>query len=565
MNYEWLTDESRLFLSRGYLSEGESVEQRVRVIADRAEELTGIKGFGNKFEDYVAKGYFSLSSPVWSNYGTARGLPVSCFGSFIEDDMGSILSTHAEVGMLSKFGGGTSGYFGALRPRGTPIKGLGESDGCVSFIRLFDTLSNTISQGSVRRGFFSAYLPIEHNDFDEFVGIGSDGHAIQNITHGITVTDKFIKDMIDGNVENRRRWAKVIETRGEVGYPYIFFTDTVNNNKPSCFKDNYIYASNMCTEIALPSNENETFVCVLSSMNLLKYDEWKSTDAVETLTIFLDSVVSEFLIRAEELSLNNPRAFNMIKKAVEFSKNWRALGLGVLGWHSYLQSKMIAFESREAAKLNLEIHKLIKERSYAASEEMAAEEGTISENLANIFYNNTLTKPRRNATLMAIAPTKSSSFILGGVSQGIEPELSNFYIKDLAKIKTTVKNKFLEQLLKDKGMDLPIIWDSIKNEDGSVQHLDFLSEHEKDVFKTFIEINPETVIDQAAVRQTYIDQAQSLNLMVDPKLPAKDINKLYLRAWESGVKTLYYQYNLNSAQALKRSKYSKEGCVSCEG
>lgn len=558
MNYDWLTDDSRLFLSRGYIPDGVTVEQRVKEIAARAEFLTGIKGFGIKFEDYVSKGYFSLSSPVWANYGTTRGLPVSCFGSYIDDDMADILSTHSEVGMLSKFGGGTSGYFGALRPRGTPInQSLGSSDGAASFAKLFDTLTNVVSQGSVRRGYFSAYLPIEHGDFDEFVGIGSDGHPIQNITHGITVSDEFIKDMIAGNTENRRRWAKVIQARGEVGYPYIFFTDTVNRLKPDCFKDKYIYASNMCTEIALPSSKDETFVCVLSSMNLLKYDEWKSTDAVETLTIFLDSVCEEFIIRAEELKTKNPKAFNLIKKAVKFTLDWRALGLGVLGWHSYLQSKMIPFESREAAKLNVEIHKLINKRAYAASEWMGKEWG-MSKNL--------LTSGRRNATLLAIAPTKSSSYILGGaLSQGIEPELSNYYIKDLSKIKVTIVNPFLKNVLIDLDKDTDSVWQSIKNEDGSVQHLDFLSQQEKDVFKTFIEINPEAVIDQAAARQEYIDQAQSINLMVDPALPAKEINKLYLRAWEMGVKTLYYQYNINSAQALRRSKYSNKDCAACEG
>jgi ribonucleoside-diphosphate reductase alpha chain len=226
--------------------------------------------------------------------------------------------------------------------------------------------------------------------------------------------------------------------RSQVGYPYIFFTDTVNKNKPSCFQDKTIYASNMCTEIALPSNEDETFVCVLSSMNLVKYDEWRNTDAVETLTIFLDTVVSEFIEKTLKMKETNLKAFNAISKAYEFSKNWRALGLGVLGWHSYLQSKMIPFESREAAKLNVEIHRLINTRAYKASEWMGKEWG-IPENL--------LTSGRRNATLLAIAPTKSSSFILGGVSQGIEPEMSNFYIKDLAKIKTTVKNPYLQNLL----------------------------------------------------------------------------------------------------------------------
>lgn len=539
--YYWLTEESRLFLQRGYLAEGQTPEERIRVIANRAEELTGIKGFANKFEEYMSKGWFSLSSPVWSNYGTDRGLPVSCFGSYIEDDMSSILDTHAEVGMLSKFGGGTSGYFGALRPRGSKIADNGTSHGSVHFMQLFDTLTNVVSQGSVRRGYFSAYLDIEHDDFDEFVGVGSEGHPIQNITHGICVSDEFMQKMIDGDKESRRRWAKVITARSEVGYPYIFWKDTVNNNKPDIFKDKTIYASNMCSEIALPSNEDETFVCVLSSLNILHYDEWKDTDAVEVLTIFLDTVCTEFIEKIDQMVFDRPDAARMLAKARKFTSRYRALGLGVLGWHSYLQSKMIPLESREAAKLNIEVFRTIRERA----EKVGKENG--------------------NATVMAVAPTKSSSFILGNVSQGIEPVFSNYYIQDLAKIKTTYKNPYLEKLLEEKGYNTEKVWESIKNADGSVQHLDFLSVLEKAVFKTFVEINPETIIDQAALRQQFIDQAQSLNLMIDPTTPAKEINKLYLRAWEMGVKTLYYQYNLNASQALRRKKYMDSGCSACEG
>ena len=275
--YYWLNEESRLFLERGYLKENQTPEERIKVIADHAQKLSGIEGFSKKFEDYMSRGWYSLASPVWSNYGTDRGLPVSCFGSYIDDDMASILDTHAEVGMLSKFGGGTSGYFGELRPRGSEIKDKGNSFGSVHFMQLFDTLTNVVSQGSVRRGYFSSYLPIEHDDFDEFVGIGGEGHPIQNITHGVCVSNKFMDDMIDGDEEARRRWAKVLQVRGEVGYPYIFWSDTVNKHKPDVFKDKEIYASNMCSEICLPSSSDETFVCVLSSMNLLHYDEWKNT------------------------------------------------------------------------------------------------------------------------------------------------------------------------------------------------------------------------------------------------------------------------------------------------
>jgi ribonucleoside-diphosphate reductase alpha chain len=552
--YYWLTPESRLFLERGYLTDGQTPEDRIKEIADRAEVLSGIEGFSERFQEYMSKGFYSLSSPVWANYGTKRGLPVSCFGSYIDDDMGGILSTHSEVGMLSKFGGGTSAYFGDLRPRGAEIKGNGKSSGSVHFMELFDTLTNVVSQGSVRRGFFTAYLPIEHNDFYEFIGIGNEGHPIQNITHGVTVTDAFMSDVQNNVGDARKRWAKVIQARNDVGYPYIFFTDTVNRDKPECFKDKKIYASNLCSEIALPSSKDETFVCVLSSMNLLHYDEWKETDAVEVLTVFLDTVCDEFILRAEEMA-NSDKAVGvaMISRAVAFTKKWRALGLGVLGWHSYLQSKMIPFESVEAAKLNVEIFRTLQSRTKDVSVARARELGSPFGGM------------QRNATLIAIAPTKSSSFILGGVSQGVEPEFSNFFIKDLAKVKVTAKNKYLEKLLIEKNQNTEEVWETIKVADGSVQHLDFLSEEEKAVFKTFVEINPETVIDQAGIRQRYIDQSQSINLMVDPAMPTKDINALYFRAWSMGLKTLYYQYNLNAAQALRREKYMNTTCTACEG
>lgn len=546
-SYYWLTDESRKFLDRGYLAKGQTAEERILVIADRAEELSGITGFGAKFEDYMSRGWFSLSSPVWSNYGTDRGLPVSCFGSYIEDNMESILKTHAEVGILSKFGGGTSGYFGALRARGDKIGKDGKSDGAVSFIKLFDTLANVVSQGSVRRGHFSPYLDIEHGDFDEFVDIGADHSAIQNSNHGICVSDAFMKKMIDGDAECRRRWAKVIQQRGEVGFPYIFFSDTVNRMKPEAFKDKPIYASNMCSEICLPSDKDNTFVCVLSSMNLLHYDQWKDTDAVETLTIFLDTVCTEFIEVATKMAEKKPDAIDMIQRAIDFCENYRALGLGVLGWHSYLQSKMIAIESREAAMLNVEIFKTIREKAEVGSAFVQEDQG------------------HHNATLMAIAPTKSSSFILGNVSQGIEPELSNYFVDDLAKIKTAPRNPYLTQLLNEKDKNTHEVWQSILQADGSVQHLDFLTQNEKDVFKTLVEINPEVLIDHAAIRQNYIDQSQSLNLMVDPTVPTKEINRLYIRAWEMGVKTLYYQYNLNAAQSKNRQKFMNSGCTACEG
>jgi ribonucleoside-diphosphate reductase alpha chain len=549
MAFEWLNDESQRFLSRGYLLEGQTAEQRILDIANKAEEYLGYPGFAGKFYDYMGKGYFSLSSPVWANYGIERGLPVSCFGSYIEDDIGSILYTHAENGMLMKGGGGTSGYFGELRHRGAPITNSGESNGSVHFMQMFDTLANVISQGNVRRGYFSAYLPIEHPDADEFLDIATEGNPIQGLTTGITVSSEFINRVFKGEKEARRLWAKVLKRRSEVGFPYILFTDNVNNGRPDVYKDKdmKIYASNMCSEIALPSSPDETFTCVLSSINLLHWEELKETDAIETLTMFLDTVVTEFIKKTE-----NKKYY---ERAHNFAKRHRALGLGVLGWHSYLQSRMLPFEGREAAQKNLEIAKTLKEKTYAASKRMARYYGE-PEVLRGYG--------RRNTTLMAIAPTKSSSTILGQVSQSIEPEFSNFYIKDLSKTKMTVRNPYLRAYLQSVDKDTDDVWESIRIADGSVQHLDFLPDTVKMVFKTFAEINPYTLIDQAAIRQEYIDQAQSLNLMIPPDMPVKEINALYMYAHGMGIKSLYYQYSMSQAQVLSRKKALQEGCAACE-
>jgi ribonucleoside-diphosphate reductase alpha chain len=547
--FEWLNADSRTFLSRGYLLEGETPEQRIREIADKAEEYLEEPGFSDKFYEYMSRGYYSLASPIWSNYGKKRGLPVSCFGSYIDDSMESILYGVSENGMLMKNGGGTSGYFGAVRERGAPIKDSGESSGSVHFMKLYDTLASVVSQGSVRRGFFTAYQDIEHPDADEFLNIGTEGNPIQGLTTGITVSDKFIKEMKDGDTEKRRLWAKLLQTRSEIGYPYILFSDNVNNGKPQVYKDKdmRIYASNMCAEISLPSSIEETFTCVLSSINLLHWEEIKETDAIETMVKFLDTVCEEFIRKTE--------GQEYLKRARNFAINHRALGMGILGWHSYLQSNMIAFESKDAAKKNLEIAKTMSDRAEKASRELAAKFG---EPPLLMGYG------LRNTTRMAIAPTKSSSYILGQVSQSIELEFSNYYVKDLAKIKTTIKNPFLEKLLAEKGFDNPEVWRDIQNADGSVQGLDILTQEEKDVFKTFSEVNAYTIIDQAAVRQQYIDQGQSLNLMLDPDMTVKDINALYLYAHEMGVKSLYYSFSMSAAQALTRKRVQTMGCAACE-
>lgn len=569
----WLNENSRKFLAKGYLMNGQSAEDRIREIASNAERRLGKPGFADKFYDYMSKGYYSLATPIWANYGHTRGLPISCFGSYVADDMSRILYTHAEVGMMTKYGGGTSAYFGDLRPRGAEIKGNGHSSGSVHFMELFDELINIVSQGTVRRGHCSPYLPVEHGDIEEFLNIGKEGHPIQESTYAITVGDAWLKAMVDGDQDKRKIWAKIIQRRTEIGYPYILFSDTVNNNTVDVYKDKgmRIHGSNLCSEICLPTNDELSFVCCLSSINLRHYHEWKDTDAVETLTMFLDTVIGEFVERLESFrdseDTQKQSAFYFMQRAHKFAKEHRALGLGVLGWHSFLQENNIAFESAEASLLNNEIFTLIKDKAYKASEAMAKEYGE-PEVLKGYG--------RRNTTLLAIAPTTSSAFILGQVSQGIEPLMSNIFVKDVDKMKVTLKNPILEKLLEEKGQNSTNVWTSIRDNDGSVQHLDFLTSHEKDVFRTFSEIDQKVIIEQAADRQKFIDQAQSLNIMIDPAIATKDLNSLYLYAWEKGIKTLYYQHSMNAAQQFGRKKLQEqeskkpkvsvigEVCVNCE-
>jgi len=339
-----------------------------------------------------------------------------------------------------------------------------------------------------------------------------------------------------------------------MGYPYIMFNDNANKNTVKVYKDKKltIYASNMCSEIMLPSKEDWSFVCCLSSINLLHYDAWKDTDLVETMTAFLDAVMEEFIAKLEALrdseDLEKQESFRFMERAYNFAKANRALGLGVLGYHTLLQAKGLAFESDEAAVLNKEVFEVIKTKADAASEQLAKDLGepSVLEGYG-----------RRNTTVMAIAPTTSSAFILGQVSQGIEPIWSNCYVKDVAKLKVTIKNPTLLKLLQEKKKDTKEVWDSIRDNDGSVQHLDFMTDDEKTVYRTFSEIDQSKIIEHAADRQAFIDQGQSLNVMVDPSTPVKDINQLYIQAWKQGVKALYYQHSMNAAQQMVRKKLAE--------
>jgi ribonucleoside-diphosphate reductase alpha chain len=546
----WLNKDSRKFLERGYLLEGETPEQRIQDIGDRAQALLDdMPGFSDKFVDYMSRGFYSLASPIWSNFGRKRGLPISCFGSYIPDDMNGILSKVGEIGTMSKVGGGTSAYFGDVRGRGAPISSGGAATGVHHQLTVFDSLINYVSQGNVRRGSFAAYLPIDHPDIEEFLKIRSEGNAIQDLSIGVCVSDEWMKSMIGGDKDKRKVWSTVIKKRFESGYPYIFFSDNVNNGAPQMYKDKglKIHASNLCTEIFLSTSEDESFVCDLSSLNLEKWDEIAETDAVETLVYFLDAVMSEFILKT-----GNP-GNEFMRAPRKFAINQRALGVGVLGWHSLLQSKMVPFESMEAKMMNNQIWSTIRAKADSATSQ-----------LAKLFGEPFMLKGygRRNSTTLAIAPTTSSSFILGQVSPSIEPLNSNYFVKDLAKGKFTYRNPYLEKLLKEKGKNDQETWKDVLTHGGSVQHLEFLSAEEKDVFKTFGEISQKEIVIQAAQRQKYIDQGQSLNLMIAPTAKPKEVNELLIFAWEQGVKSLYYQRSANPAQELARSILT---CSTCEG
>lgn len=545
-NFYWLNEDSRRFLARDYLKPGVSPEARIRQIAERAEQILAKPGFADKFEEYMSRGFFSLATPIWTNFGENRGLPISCYGSYISDTMSSILYKAAEVGMMSKVGGGTSAYLGDLRPRGSTISIGGTSSGPVHFLEIYNSVCNVVSQSSTRRGNFAAYLPVEHPDILEFLTIRSTGHTIQDISIGVTITDKWMEEMIAGDVRKREVWAAIIKKRFESGYPYLQFIDTCNRNKPLAYKEqNYVIThSNLCDEISLPDSETESFVCCLSSLNALRWNELKETDAIETLTMFLDAVMSEFIEKARDIPF--------LEHAVNFAENHRAIGIGVLGWHSFLQSQMIPFESMAAKYLNQEVFQTLDQRSLAASRQMAKEYG---EPPVLVGYG------ERNATRIAIAPTTSSSFILGQVSPSIEPLNSNYFVKKLSKGTFSFKNPFLEELLEKKGYNTEQTWKTILQNGGSVQSLDCLTDHEKEVFKTFGEISQKEVVIQAAQRQKYIDQSQSLNVMIGPDVPAKEVSDLLIEGWRLGVKGFYYQRGANSAQQLSRSIMT---CKACE-
>jgi ribonucleoside-diphosphate reductase alpha chain len=541
-----------------YLMKNETPNQAYRRLAKAASKYyPNIPDLEERFYTILNNLWLIPSTPVCANLGNDRGLPISCFSGVVGDDMFEINRKCTEMSMLSKYGGGTAYDFSKIRPIGSPIRNgeNGKSDGIIPFIKSYDSWILASKQGSLRRGAVAIYLNAEHPEFESFLEVREPKGEIQrqshNIHQGAVFSDEFMQKVVDKNGKEREIWLETLKKRVKTGEPYTMFIDNANRNNPEYWKNNNLSVkhSNLCSEIFLPTDENHSLVCCLSSLNLIKYDEWKDTDTVFLSILFLDAVISEFLEKAKDIK--------GIEDTVRFAEKSRALGLGTLGWHSYLQSKLVPFVSIQSNSLTRIIFGQIKKQSDEATEFLGKEFGEPEWCKGS---------GRRNLTCMAIAPNRSSSKLAGGVSQGVEPLAANLYMDDDAKGMHIRRNPYLELLLISKDKNLPQVWDTIAEDKGSVMNVRCLSKEEKEVFYTFKEINQLELVRQAAIRQEFIDQGQSINLAFFQDAPAKWINQVHLEAWKLGLKSLYYlrsESNLRADSKLQRDLYSE--CLSCEG
>jgi len=574
---EWANTEIYVkTISKGYLQDGEKPKDAYWRVATAVAKRLGKPALATKFFDYIWKGWLCLATPVLSNTGTDRGLPISCFGIDVGDSIFEIGNKNLELMLLAKHGGGVGVGINMIRPAGSKITGNGTSDGVVPFIKIYDSTILATNQGSVRRGAASVNIKIEHKDFEDFLEIrepkGDVNRQSLNLHQCVVVSDKFMKKLEEGDSEARRKWSKLLQKRKATGEPYIMYKGNVNKHNPDMYKKNglKVHMTNICSEIVLHTDEQHSFVCCLSSLNLAKYDEWKDTDLVYTSTMFLDGVLEEFIQRAK-----NMRGF---ENAVRSAERGRALGLGVLGWHTYLQQKGIPFEGLPAQFETRKIFSQIKIESERASRDMAKEYG---EPLWCKDFG------MRNTHLRAVAPTVSNSKLSGNVSSGIEPWAANVFTEQTAKGTFIRKNPELERVLRKIGKNTKEVWDQILADGGSVLGLDFLDEwcfidskvveikevsednkfkivSIKDVFKTFKEINQLDLVRQAGIRQQYIDQAVSLNLAFPAIADPKWINQVHLEAWKQGVKTLYYMRTESVLRGDIAAQAMNPDCVSCE-
>ena len=551
---EYFDEISLATISKGYLLPGETPKKAYRRVAAATAMRLNRPDLENKFFKIIWNGWLGLASPVLSNMGTDRGLPISCFGVDTPDSIRGIGLTNAELMKLTSVGGGVGISLSRIRPRGKEIKGNGKSEGVVPWAKIYDSTIIATNQGNVRRGAASVNLDINHADIDEFLEIrrpkGDPNRQCLNLHQCVVVDDMFMRKLESRDQPSMERWAKVLKARMETGEPYIMFKDNVNKANPISYMMNNLDVSmtNICTEITLHTDEEHSFICCLSSLNLAKYDEWKDTDTVQLSVYFLDGVMQEFIEKTSGKE-SMVRTNNHAKKG-------RALGLGVMGWHTFLQQKELPFNSIASTAHTHNIFSKIKNDAEAASRQLAVEYGE------PLWCRGT---GMRNTHLLAIAPTVSNSVITGGISAGIEPLPANIYTFNGAKGTFIRKNKVLENMLESKGQNKDEYWDQMLRDNGSVLGLpdSVLSPDEKELFLTFPEINQLELVRQAAIRQRYIDQTQSLNLSFDPQDSPKWINQVHMEAHKLGIKTLYY---LRTDSVIKGDLGSRQAeCISCDG
>ena len=554
---DWMNEVSLATISKGYLLAGETPKTAYKRVADTIAKRLDKPELANKFFRYIWKGWLNLASPVLSNTGTDRGLPISCFGIDTPDSIRGIGLTNAELMRLTSLGGGVGISLSRVRGRGERIGdgSTGQSEGVVPWAKIYDSTIIATNQGAVRRGAASVNLDINHPDIHEYLEIrrpkGDPNRQCLNLHQAVIVDDSFMQRLEHREQEAMDLWVKILKSRVETGEPYIMYKDNVNNNNPAAYKKNNLEVTmtNICSEITLFTDEEHSFICCLSSVNLTKYDEWKNTDLIETAIYFLDGVLEEFLAKTSgRESLVRPH---------RSAKKGRAVGLGVLGWHTLLQNKRIPFASVAATSLTHQIFSDMRSKAEAASRKLADEYGE------PVWCRGT---GQRNTHLLAIAPTVSNSTIAGGVSAGIEPIPANVFTFNSAKGTFIRKNKALEEYLEEKGHNTEEVWDQIMKDRGSIANLpeDVMPAEDKPIFLTFAEINQLQLVEQAAVRQKYIDQTQSLNLAFDPTDSPKFINEVHQTAWRLGIKTLYYLRTDSVINGDIGSRTSLD-CLSCDG
>ncbi len=563
------TDVYKKTISGGYLVNGESPRDAYTRVAKTVAKRLYKPEMADKFFDYIWKGWLCLASPVLSNTGTDRGLPISCFGIDVGDSIMEIGNKNLEMMLLAKHGGGVGIGVNMIRPAGSKITGNGTSDGVVPFCKIYDSTILATNQGSVRRGAASVNINIEHDDFLEWLEIrepkGDVNRQSLNLHQCAVVGDKFMRKLEQGNPDARNKWSKLIQKRKATGEPYILFKGNTNKNNPEAYKKNSlkVHMTNICSEIVLHTDESHSFVCCLSSVNLDKYNEWKNTNLIYDATWFLDGVLEEFIQRAK-----NMKGFEC---SVRSAEKGRALGLGVLGWHSLLQKSGISFEGLLAQFKTREIFSKIKIETERASRALAE---TYGEPLWCVGTG------MRNTHLRAVAPTVSNSKLAGNTSAGIEPWAANVFTEQSAKGTFIRKNNELKKALRKIGVDYKETWDKILEDGGSVQGLKELDgwfydergrlnqeegESIKNVFKTFKEINQLELVRQAGIRQDYIDQSVSLNLAFPSEATPRWINQVHVEAWKRGIKTLYYMRTESVLRGDIAAAAMDPNCLSCDG